>query len=186
MCSYWTQLPGGPASTSWRRRPSARQQGAQGAVGTCPQLSKQFQCVCGPRAPPPLPGPQGGQLPVPHDWWATYSDGLPVTLQTHAPQKIRKSTDVGGPHEEEVHIPGKAQSRSKRQLEPGQSDAFSHQKPYLYPQGRRASRPGSWPRGGPSRGGRELGRLVGRRARNSRDVSWGGRGVLAAVGGRHC
>lgn len=76
--------------------------GAQGAVGAarCPcspgchsWASSSRLCVV-PR-PPPLPGPQGGQLPVPCSRRATCSDHLLVTFQMHTPhQKIH---GCGGP-----------------------------------------------------------------------------------------
>lgn len=114
----------------------------------------------------------------------TATDRLLVTLQTHTPhQKIHGR---GDPHEEEVRIPGKAQSGSKRQLEPGWSDAFTHQKPCVLPQGRRAAGQGPGPGVGPAGvgGNRALpAHQVGRPARNGRDVSGGGCGVFAGVGG---
>lgn len=77
--------------------------GAQGAMDACPQpmqpwtsqLGKQFRGGCGPWAPPPLLGPQGGQLPVPCSRRATYSDCLLVTLETHTPHQ--KMHGRGGP-----------------------------------------------------------------------------------------
>lgn len=116
-CSCWTQLLGGPASASWRRRPSARQQGA-GAMGAarCPAI--QQDTTAGPAVPgcvwsPGLlyPGPQGGQLPVPCSRRATCS-----TSAGHFPNAHTSSENprIWDPHvKRRFQSPGKPRVGAK-------------------------------------------------------------------------